>query len=105
MASVGSRASTTAEIEKMLEGLPSGATCSWVGPTYHSEGSIYKKTNAVVDEFYSILSSALGSRCELIDSRPFFSETRPNDGLHLVQSESRRWGQNILNEIRRQSSR
>jgi hypothetical protein len=103
VASVGSRSSLTAEIEKMLNGLPHDATCSWVGPTYHKEGTLYKKTNAVVDEFYEVLSSAIGSRCELIDSRPFFSETSPNDGLHLIRSESRIWGQSILSEIRRQS--
>lgn len=87
------------DIQKMLEGLPTGAQCTWVGPTYHSEGRFYRKPNRVVDEFYLVLRTALGNRCRLIDSRPLFSQTSPNDGLHLVPSESRTWGDHILSEI------
>lgn len=96
VASLGNAEAKAREVEAMLNKLPSGANCTWVGPTYHSTGSLYRKPNAVVDEFYTMLSGALRGRCRLIDSRPIFSTTEPNDGLHLVRSESRRWGQEIV---------
>lgn len=96
VATLGNAEAKAREVTAMLDKLPEGANCTWVGPTYHSTGSIYRKPNAIVDEFYTMLSGALRGRCHLIDSRPIFSSTQPNDGLHLVKSESRRWGQEIL---------
>lgn len=98
VASLPDPESSAQEISRMLDRLPANANCTWVGPTYHSSGSgsLYQKPNRVVDQFYTMLESTLRGRCSLIDSRPIFESTRPNDGLHLVRSESRRWGQEIL---------
>lgn len=73
--------------------------CTWIGPTYHVEGSIYRKTNAVVDEFYTSLESSLLNKCRLIDSRPLVVPVVPNDGLHHVSSDSRTWAQGVLNHL------
>ena len=101
VASVSNPEAKAREIKAMLDKLPAGSNCSWVGPTYHTSGSIYQKSNEVVDEFYTMLSGALRGRCRLIDSRPIFNSTAPNDGLHLIKSESRRWGQEILRGLGR----
>jgi len=88
------------DIQRLLNGLPERSTCYWIGPTYHSVGSIYSKSNQVIDQFYSVLTGTIGQRCRIIDSRPFFTATRPNDGLHLVPSESQSWGEQIVSSIK-----
>lgn len=94
------RSQVVKEIKDLIALIPTGRECIWVGPTYHSPStSSYSKSNAEVDLMYSIISEALGDKCQLIDSRPVFNSTRPNDGLHLVDSESRTWGDAIVNKI------
>jgi hypothetical protein len=90
---------TATEVQRLINALPERSQCYWVGPTYHSVGSVYSKPNEVVDQFYSVLGQAIGDRCRIVDSRPFFTTTRPNDGLHLVPSESQSWGEQIVSTI------
>lgn len=98
-ASIQNSESKVDEINSMIEKLPSGATCTWIGPTYHKPGSTYIKPDRVVDEFYLILTTALGDRCKLIDSRKLVVPTNANDGLHLVRSESLEWGKKVMENL------
>ena len=72
------------------------ATCSWVGPTYHLEGSNYRKSNQAVDELYVVLEASLADKCRLIDSRSMVVPVVPNDGLHHVNADSQAWAQGVL---------
>jgi hypothetical protein len=72
------------------------SNCAWIGPTYHIEGSNYRKSNSMVDEFYSQLEVALRDKCHVIDSRPMVDVTVPNDGLHHVNSDSQAWASGVL---------
>lgn len=83
------------EVSALVGAIDEGRDCIWIGPTYHSPGSSYTKTNAHVDQMYTAIQRGLNGRCELVDSRPVFSSTRPNDGLHLTESESTQWGNSI----------
>lgn len=96
---VSSQPSLVNEVRGLLQSLSVEQKCIWIGPTYHSRGSSYYKPNSAVDELYSILSTAINGRCRLMDSRDYFEETSPNDGLHLVPSESRRWGDSIARDL------
>ncbi len=87
------------EIDSMIDQVPEGATCSWIGPTYHAEGTLYRKSLLAVDQFYAVLQTAIQGRCRLIDSRPFFTTTSPNDGLHLIPSESSHWASEVLEAL------
>lgn len=98
-ASIKNSESKVNEINDMLEKIPTGAKCTWVGPTYHKSGSTYIKPNRVVDEFYLILKTAIGDRCKLIDSRRLVVPSSPNDGLHLVRSESLEWGKKVMENL------
>jgi hypothetical protein len=50
---------------------------------------------------YEILTEAMNGKCSLIDNRNLFTRTAPNDGLHLINSESRDWGLRISGQIQR----
>lgn len=82
----------------LLSGI-SPETCSWIGPTYHIEGSNYRKANSVVDEFYLNLATILAGRCTMIDSRSMVTPTVPNDGLHHVNADSQAWAEGVLNQL------
>lgn len=86
---------------KFLAILTSAApeNCSWVGPTYHIEGSTYRKEDSVVDEFYRALEDKLSGVCTVIDSRPLVRPVVPNDGLHHVNADSQKWAEGVLNLI------
>jgi hypothetical protein len=94
-----SRTQVTNAVRTLLALIPSSTSCIWIGPTYHSYGATYRKSNEVVDLMYNTLREAINGRCDLIDSRPFFSSTSKNDGLHLTGTESIEWGNSILNEM------
>ena len=100
-----SRQAVIQEIQTMLNQIPAGKECFWVGPTYHTQGSTYAKANAEVDLMYAILTEAMNGKCSLIDNRNLFTQTAPNDGLHLINSESRDWGLRIAGQIQRASVR
>lgn len=89
------RSAVIAEIQSMINVIPKETKCVWIGPTYHTEGSVYRKGNDEVDSYYALLKQAIGSRCKILDGRPLFDETNPNDGLHLINSESIKWGKAI----------
>lgn len=73
--------------------------CSFVGPTYHIPGSTYQKSRQVVDQMYNVLRVALEGRCRVVDSREMVVPRSPNDGLHLVNNESRQWGIRLANDL------
>lgn len=100
-----SRQAVIQEIQTMLNQIPAGKECFWVGPTYHTQGSTYAKSNTEVDLMYAILVEAMSGKCSLIDNRSLFTQTAPNDGLHLINSESRDWGLRIAGQIQRASVR
>lgn len=85
-------------IKSFLAAIPhiNEENCAWVGPTYHIEGSNYRKPNAMVDEFYSQLEAALKDKCLVIDSRPMVDVKVPNDGLHHVNADSQAWANGVL---------
>ena len=72
------------------------SNCAWIGPTYHIEGTNYKKSDAMVDEFYSQLTMALQNKCQVIDSRSMVEVKIPNDGLHHVNEDSQAWARGVL---------
>jgi hypothetical protein len=74
--------------------------CYWIGPTYHIEGSVYRKTNQAVDQLYSGLEKSLKNKCLLIDSRPLVIAREPNDGLHHISADSRKWGSEVLKKLK-----
>lgn len=83
---------------RLLKGI-SPRNCTWIGPTYHIEGEIYLKADAVVDEFYENLKTHLAGRCSVIDSRPVVIPSVPNDGLHHVNGDSQAWAIGVLKLI------
>lgn len=83
-------------IQLLLAEIPTGTPCKWVGPTYHIAGKYYNKPDSVVDELYELLAEELSDKCELIDSRPVVVTTTPNDGLHHISSDSRRWAEGVI---------
>ena len=87
------------EVSGLLKVLKEDQKCVWIGPAYHSPGKSYSKSNAVVDEMYEALDTAIGNRCKVIDSRPYFSNSLPNDGLHFTSGESSRWGSEIAKDL------
>lgn len=48
---------------------------------------------------YELLDMGIAERCRLIDSCLVFESTSPNDGLHLVESESKIWGEKIVEKL------
>ncbi len=93
------RGSFINSINSFLALLPgiSPENCTWIGPTYHIEGSTYRKGNAAVDELYVNLNSLLSGRCSVIDARPIVVPTVPNDGLHHVNADSQALAEGVLN--------
>ncbi len=87
------------EVKGLLKVLEDQQQCVWIGPAYHSPGKSYAKSDAAVDQMYSALQKAIGSRCRIIDSRKYFSSSTPNDGLHFISSESERWGDAIAKDL------
>ena len=91
------------QVDIFFGGLPAGAVdssrCVWIGPAYHAEGSVYRKPNAVVDQFYREFAGIVAGRCRLVDSRPMVPSSVANDGLHFVERESALWGEGILQEL------
>ena len=75
------------------------SNCAWIGPTYHIEGTNYKKSDAMVDEFYSQLATALQDKCLVIDSRSMVDVKIPNDGLHHVNSDSQAWAKGVIESL------
>lgn len=71
-------------------------SCVWIGPTYHIEGSLYRKTDLAVDALYVALALGLRNKCRLLDSRPLVTPVVPHDGLHHVNADSATWAQGIL---------
>lgn len=74
----------------------SETNCTWIGPTYHIEGSYYKKSNQVVDEFYNQLETVLAGQCRIIDSRHLVDTHIPGDGLHHSNQDSQAWAQEVI---------
>jgi hypothetical protein len=87
------------EVQALLKTIPSQVNCVWIGPVYHSKGRHYHKPNKAVDKLYDAIIKGVGSRCQLVDSRGVFSSTKANDGLHLLPSESKVWGENIAKKL------
>lgn len=81
-----------------LDQLPSisESNCRWIGPTYHIEGRLYKKSDAAVDQLYTAFATTLHGKCQLIDSRSIIVTTTPGDGLHHTATDSRAWAAGIL---------
>lgn len=73
--------------------------CLWIGPTYHIEGRLYKKSDSVVDELYSQLQASLADKCRLIDSRPMVLTVEPTDGLHHTNADSQAWANGVLEKL------
>ena len=87
------------EVNQLLKSMKAGQECTWIGPVYHNPGRVYRKPNSEVDKLYEALDEALDGKCRLIDSRPAFTSTSPNDGLHLTDSESAEWGAFLADKI------
>ncbi len=87
------------EVKGLLKQLSSKHTCTWIGPIYHSPGKSYIKPNSEVDKLYSLLIKGIDGRCTLIDGRSYFTKTSPNDGLHLINKESKIWGEKIADNL------
>ncbi len=73
--------------------------CIWIGPTYHTTGSIYDKPDTIVDEFYAQLEAELKGICRLIDSRTFVPKGYAGDGLHHNNADSRLWAEGVLRTL------
>ena len=96
---IGSPEAIITEVRGLVSELSNDQECTWIGPTYHSTGKSYHKLNETVDVMYDLLDMGIAGRCRLIDSRPVFESTSPNDGLHLVESESKVWGEKIAEKL------
>ncbi len=70
--------------------------CTWIGPTYHVEGTNYRKSNAAVDQLYRSLGKLLADKCRLIDSRTLVIAREPNDGLHHSFADGQLWATGVL---------
>ncbi len=75
--------------------------CTWIGPTWGGNGSLYKKTDAALADMYEELQAHLGERCKLIDSRKLLRAYAGSDGLHLSRSASKEWGENLVRVLGR----
>lgn len=99
-ATIESKNTVASVVNKLVSTINKNVTCLWIGPAYHSPGKIYSKSNSIVDELYDAIKIGIGSRCTLVDSRSYFKESRPNDGLHFTAPESKHWGEELANVIK-----
>lgn len=88
------------EVQSLLQNIPKQTQCIWIGPAYHSRGGSYYKPNSEVDKLYSGITGAINGRCQIVDSRGYFSQSAPNDGLHFTSSESQHWGERLASTLK-----
>ncbi len=95
-----SNSSLQNEVQSLTKDIPTETQCIWIGPAYHSRGKSYHKSNTEVDKLYEGIKSGVAGKCTLVDSRSFFNQTSPNDGLHLTSSESKHWGEKLASTLK-----
>lgn len=87
------------QVQQLLNSLNANQKCIWISPCYHAPGAGYSKSKELVDRMYDALKEAINGRCSIVDSRPIFSATISNDGLHFTDNESALWGARVAAEV------
>lgn len=95
----------TGFIQKMVQKIPEGKTCYWVGPPGYQTGRLIelcgseKKYSAFVDQ----IKEAVQDKCTFIDSRNFKELTNfvSKDTVHFSKAGGDYWSENIFKQIQK----